>query len=132
MIKLDKIILITASLLGAITVIIGAFGAHGLKQLVDAEALNTFKTGVQYQMYHSLALFIPVLCGFLSKKIKKIVFASFVIGILLFSGSIYLLALKSVLPVSVSSIGFVTPLGGLSFIIGWFSLFYGILSTNVK
>lgn len=132
MIKLDKIILITASFLGAITVIMGAFGAHGLKKLVDVEAINTFKTGVQYQMYHTLALFIPALTNHLHNKIKKIVFFSFLLGIFLFSGSIYLLALKSVLPMSNISIGFITPLGGLSFIIGWLSLFYGFLSTNVK
>jgi len=116
----DKNIVVTASFLTAFTIAIGAFGAHGLKNLVALSALNTFETGVRYQMYHCLALLILGLAPSISEKIKKTVFWLFIFGILLFSGSIYLLALNEVLPFDSAKIGFVTPIGGLMFIIGWF------------
>ncbi len=118
-------------MLGALSVAIGAFGAHGLKQLVDAQEIATFETGVRYQMYHSLALFIPALLPSLSDSTKKWVFRFFLLGIFLFCGSIYLLSLNSVLPFNSTSFGFITPIGGLFFIIGWLRLFYGVLLTTV-
>jgi len=118
-------------MLGALSVAIGAFGAHGLKQLVDAQAIATFETGVRYQMYHSLSLFIPALIPTLSDSTKKWVFRFFLLGIIFFCGSIYLLSLKSILPFSSTSFGLVTPIGGLFFITGWLRLFYGVLLTTV-
>lgn len=126
--KLSKNIVITASVLGAITIAIGAFGAHGLKQLVSAASLDTFETGVRYQMYHVIALLV---IGFTEKipcATKKWIFWFFCFGMLFFSGSIYLLALKEQLPFSVSFLGPVTPLGGLLFILGWIRLGYGLLT----
>lgn len=128
--KLSKNIVVTSAILAAITIAIGAFGAHGLKQLVSAESLATFETGVRYQMYHVLALLVV---GFVEKiplQTKKWVFRFFCIGMLLFSGSIYLLALKEQLPFSVSFLGPITPIGGLLFILGWGTLAYGLLTIN--
>jgi uncharacterized membrane protein YgdD (TMEM256/DUF423 family) len=115
----DKNIVVVASFLTAITIGMGAFGAHGLKNLVDASALNTFETGIRYQMYHCLALLLLGLAPLVPIKIKKTVFWFFVFGMLFFSGSIYLLALNSILPFDATKIGFITPIGGLLFILGW-------------
>ncbi|QQX77338.1 MULTISPECIES: DUF423 domain-containing protein [Aequorivita] len=124
----DKNIVITASFLTAVTIAMGAFGAHGLKNMVEIEALNTFETGIRYQMYHCLALLILGLAPSIPEKIKKTVFWLFILGILLFSGSIYLLALNEVLPFNSAKIGFITPIGGLLFIIGWIWFAFKMLS----
>ena len=128
--KLDKNIVITASILGAITIAIGAFGAHGLKQLVDTEAIKSFETGVRYQMYHVIALLIIGFAGINSESTKKWVFRFFLFGILFFSGSIYVLALKDVLLYSVKFLGPITPFGGLLFILGWLRLAYGLFKVK--
>ncbi len=122
--KFDKKILIISSLLGALTVIIGAFGAHGLKQLADAESIASFETGVRYQMYHVIVLLVVGFIPYMTENGKKWVFRFFLMGIVLFSGSIYLLALRDVLPVPSKVLGPITPLGGLAFIAGWLRLAY--------
>ncbi|MDC8002780.1 DUF423 domain-containing protein [Aureisphaera galaxeae] len=122
--KFNKKILIISSLLGAITIAIGAFGAHGLKQVADAQSVASFETGVRYQMYHVIVLFIVGFIPYMTEKGKKWVFRLFLLGILLFSGSIYLLALKEVVPISSKILGPITPLGGLAFIAGWLRLAY--------
>jgi uncharacterized membrane protein YgdD (TMEM256/DUF423 family) len=124
----DKKIVVTASILAALTIGIGAFGAHGLKNLVEDQAMASFETGVRYQMYHVIALMIIGFATAIPIATRKWVFRFFCFGILLFSGSIYLLALKSVLPFSVSFLGPVTPIGGLLFILGWLRLAYGLLT----
>ncbi|MEZ4874330.1 MAG: DUF423 domain-containing protein [Flavobacteriaceae bacterium] len=126
MAQFHKKIFILASLLAVITIAIGAFGAHGLKNLVDAPAVASFETGVRYQMYHVFALFMVGLMPAISPQSRKWVTIFFLLGILFFSGSIYLLALQSQLPFSVRFLGPVTPLGGLLFIMGWLRLGYGI------
>lgn len=128
----DKNIVITASLIMAATIALGAFGAHGLKDILDTTSLNTFETGVRYQMYHALALLVLGFATVIPLKVKKIVFWLFIFGILLFSGSIYLLSVKSLLSFDPSGIGFVTPVGGLLFIIGWFCLAYGMLTLKKR
>lgn len=128
----DKNIVMTACFLSAITIAIGAFGAHGLKNMVDAAALVTFETGVRYQMYHCLALIVLGLVPSISIKTKKTVFWLFIIGILFFSGSIYLLALNEILPFNAAKIGFITPIGGLLFIIGWFRFGYSMVSLKKR
>ena len=125
--KTDKKIVVTASLIGAITIVFGAFGAHGLKEIVNEESLNSFNTGVRYQMYHTLALLIIGLSSKIPDSIKKWVFRFMISGIILFSGSIYVLSLKELLSTDVSSIGFITPLGGFLFILGWLRLAFGII-----
>ncbi|AFL80917.1 uncharacterized small membrane protein [Aequorivita sublithincola DSM 14238] len=129
---LDKNIAATGAIIMAITIAIGAFGAHGLKELLDASALNTFEVGVRYQMYHGLAILILGLAPSIPNISKKKVFSFFLVGILFFSGSIYLLSLDSIIPFETSVIGFVTPLGGLLFIIGWILLAYGILTLKKR
>ena len=119
--KWDKKILLTAAILGAITIMIGAFGAHGLKKLVDANAVASFETGVRYQMYHVITLLVLGWAN-LPWTSKKWIFRFFLLGILLFSGSIYLLALKDYLPFSTTFLGPITPLGGLVLIAGWIFL----------
>ncbi len=103
------------SILGAITIILGAFGAHALKEKLGVQELKSFETAVKYQMFHVLVLlFINSLANF-SSKIKNRLTFLFLMGILFFSGSIYAITFG----VSAKLIWFVTPLGGLFFIIGW-------------
>ncbi|MEZ4858454.1 MAG: DUF423 domain-containing protein [Flavobacteriaceae bacterium] len=122
----NKKIFFTASILATVTIAIGAFGAHGLKKLVEAQAIETFETGVRYQMYHVFGLFFLGMISGISKNTQIWVFRFFLFGILFFSGSIYLLALASKLPFSVNFLGPITPLGGLMFMMGWLRLGYGI------
>lgn len=109
-----------ASLSGMLSVILGAFSAHALKDQLSANLLDTFQTGVQYQMTHSLAIvFIVLLYRQLPNSLLIYSAIFMVTGILLFSGSLYMLALTEV-----KWFGPVTPLGGLCFIIGWGLLAY--------
>ncbi|MDN3722808.1 DUF423 domain-containing protein [Aequorivita sp. SDUM287046] len=126
----DKNMVVIASFLIAATIALGAFGAHGLKNIVDTSALVTFETGVRYQMYHSLALLVLGLAPSISEPLKTIVFWFFILGIILFSGSIYLLALNGILPFDAAKIGFITPIGGLMFIIGW--IWFGYKTLTLK
>ena len=127
MIKYHKNIVITASLLAMLAIALGAFGAHGLKPLISADSLAVFQTGVTYQMYHALALLALALIPGLGIQKLRIVFRVFVLGIFLFCGSLYILALKSVLPFSVSFLAPVTPIGGLLLISGWALLTYSVV-----
>jgi uncharacterized membrane protein YgdD (TMEM256/DUF423 family) len=110
-----KIVLSIAAFSAMLSVVLGAFAAHGLKSKLSENLLNTFQTGVQYQMYHSLAL---ILLFFLYRQMPQsllIYSAGFMFaGIILFSGSLYMLALTQI-----KWFGPVTPLGGACFIIGW-------------
>jgi len=126
--KLRKNIVITASILIAITIGLGAFGAHGLEKLVSQDALNTFETGIRYQMYHCLALLIIGFASVIPETTVKWTFRFFIFGIVFFSGSIYLLALKEIAPFNVAVLGPVTPIGGMLLIIGWIRLAYGLLT----
>lgn len=110
---MDKKILITAVVLGATSVIFGAFGAHGLKALISAEAIQTFETGVRYQMYHALLLLFVGLAPSNLIPNKKTVFYLVLFGVVLFSGSIYGLATNALTGFNFKTIGFVTPIGGL-------------------
>ncbi len=129
----EKFIRLTA-LLGAAAVVIGAFGAHGLKgfferQQIDAVGpLHTYETGVQYHFYHTLAIGLVGLLLARMPENKWLVRAGwfFLTGIICFSGSLYLLATQAILPFSVRWVGPVTPLGGLFFIAGWLALARGV------
>lgn len=125
--KFNKNIVATAAILGALTIAIGAFGAHGLKELITTKAITTFETGVRYQMYHVFALLIIGIANGISSVTQKWVFRFFIIGIIFFSGSIYLLSLNSLFDFDAKSIGFITPIGGLFFILGWLRLGYGVI-----
>ena len=106
--------------MGALAVAIGAFGAHGLKGLVDPYYVEIFNKGVTYQFYHVFAL---VACHLLASqkpsRMIKWAFWMFFSGIIGFSGSLYLLALSPILAIPTSIIGPITPIGGLLFITGW-------------
>lgn len=126
---MHKSFLVWAALLGGLAVILGAFGAHKLKELVPMETVSTFQTGVTYQFYHVFAL---LAVGILYAHIPspQLVWAGrfFLIGILLFSGSLYALTLlKATETVGLRGIGAITPLGGLFFIAGWVALLLGVL-----
>ena len=107
------------SILGALAVILGAFGAHALKETLSAAELNSFETAVRYQLYHVIILLIINLNQAFSLMEKRIMSYLFWIGILFFSGSIYAMYLAKI---SAKSIWFITPLGGLLLILGWFYL----------
>ena len=126
---MQKVFLVLGTLLAGLAVILGAFGAHGLKQLVAQETVASYQTGVQYQMYHALAL---ILIGILYDRIPDSLlnYAGylFLAGIVLFSGSLYLIAsLKAMNKVISPGIGIITPIGGLLFIAGWLLLLIGIV-----
>ena len=126
---MHKLFLGIGTFLAGLGVILGAFGAHGLKKLVGPETVNTFQTGVQYQMYHAFALLIVgILYERFQSNLLNYAGAFFLIGILLFSGSLYLLSsLKAMNKVGLSGIGLITPIGGVMFIIAWVLLLVAVL-----
>lgn len=106
------------SFLGAVTIILGAFGAHSLKDTLDAVEMNSFETAIRYQMYHVIVLLIVNAFAKFSAKDKNVITYFFFGGIICFSGSIYAISFG----VDASNIWFVTPFGGLLFIIGWLKM----------
>ncbi|WP_445956213.1 DUF423 domain-containing protein [Yeosuana sp.] len=120
---MNKSILITASFLGFSGIILGAFAAHGLKELISIEAVQTFETGVRYQMYHALFLLFVGTTVYIKAKTKKLIFYFVVVGWVLFSGSIYGLATNLLTNFDFKTIAFITPIGGLCLIIAWILLF---------
>jgi len=108
-----------ASLLGALSVAGGAFGAHALKGTLSETALGSFETGIRYQMYHAIALLVVALLLKQSPSVSTLTAAGwcFIAGIVLFSGSLYGLSLGGI-----KALGPVTPLGGVAFIAGWICL----------
>ena len=126
---MQKIFLIIGTVLAGLSVALGAFGAHGLKKVVSPENVAVYQTGVQYQMYHALGL---LLIGLLSERILNsyLSYAGvlFVAGIVLFSGSLYLIVSLYAMNKSVpTAVGILTPIGGLFFIAGWICLLISIL-----
>ncbi len=121
-----KNLLLAGSIAGLLAVILGAFGAHGLEKALDAKMLNTYQTGVEYQFYHSFALIAAGLLAHLwaNTKLFGIAGICFLLGIIIFSGSLYLYTFTGI-----RSFGMITPIGGLSFIIGWLLLIVGIAKT---
>ena len=121
-----------AAILGALSVILGAFGAHALKKIVEAEHLATFETGVRYQFYHTFALLATgILYRRMPGKLMEWAGILFISGIVLFCGSLYILTLlEATENVGLKSIGAITPLGGLCFIAGWICLFIQAMKPN--
>lgn len=124
--------MLTAVILGALSVGLGAFGAHGLKQLVPPETVASFDTGVRYQFYHVFALIATaILYEKFPGKMLRWAGNCFLTGILLFSGSLYLLTfLKATDTVGLNGIGIITPIGGVFFIVAWLMLFFAILKNK--
>ena len=116
---MERKILFTAGILGMTAIIFGAFGAHSLKAVLSLEQLNTFETGVKYQMYQALFLLVVGMNQTLSEKVKKQIFLLITIGTIMFSVSIYLLATMLITGINFKPFGVITPIGGLLLIIGW-------------
>ena len=104
---------------GMIAVILGALGSHALKEVLRPEQLESFTIGVRYQMTHVLLLMVVLLTSYFDEDVKQTSFWLTIVGILLFSGSIYLLNLQELLGTKLSFLGPVTPIGGLFLIANW-------------
>lgn len=124
--------LVSGSLLAMLAVIFGAFGAHYLKTIFTPELLSSYETGVRYQFYHAFALlFVGLYAQSQSGKLIRMVFLCFLIGVILFSGSIYLLCfLKSADIIGLSGLGILTPIGGVCMISGWLMLLITVLKVK--
>ena len=124
---MNKIILVTASILGLLGIVLGAFASHGLKGSISAESLQTFETGVRYQIYHAIVLLFVGITTLFNTKTKRLLYYLVVIGILCFSGSIYGLATKAISGFDFKRIAFITPVGGMLLIISWVIMFVNFL-----
>lgn len=117
-VRLVNVWLLIAAINGFLAVAAGAFGAHGLQDRMDAHHLEIFQTGAHYQMYHALAMGVAALAmRGAAASAAQVAAACFLVGIVLFSGSLYILALSGI-----RGIGIVTPFGGLAFLVGWGAL----------
>ncbi|MCK0469991.1 DUF423 domain-containing protein [Halalkalibacter sp. APA_J-10(15)] len=118
-----KLFLFLGSIIMALSVVIGAFGAHGLEGKLSERMMKNYQTGVQYHMIHGIGLLVV---GLLALKMTSGVLTgagwSFVVGIVLFSGSLYVMALTGI-----TKLGAITPIGGLAFIVGWVLLGIAVL-----
>ena len=130
----NKTILAVAGISGAMCVALGAMGAHALKDKLPAENMLTFETAVKYQLYHTLALIlIALLSEKNSSKFLRYSSTLFIVGIILFSFSLYFLALRPLMGIEneeMKWIGAITPFGGLSFIMAWLMLTFASLKQN--
>lgn len=120
---MERKIILLASAFGGIAVILGAFAAHGLKPLLSSSAIDSFGTAVRYQIYHAFFLFFIGVTNRLDSKQKRLIYYLVFVGVLLFSGSIYLLSTNTLSTFDFEVIGFITPVGGLFLISGWAFLF---------
>ncbi len=122
------------ALIGALSVIMGAFGAHKLKELLAPEVLSSYQTGVTYQFYHAFGLLaVGILYKRYQNKWMEWAGRLFILGIILFSGSLYLLtALQATREIGLEGFGILTPIGGLLLVAGWLSFFMGIPSSEKK
>lgn len=129
---MNQKILLKASIFGIIAVIFGALGAHALKQLLTPEQLSSFETGVRYQIYHAIVLlFLSLTTKWINEKAQKTITFFFFWGVILFSGSIYILTLKNILNIEVLKFaGPITPIGGILLMIGWLLLVKEAFKTN--
>lgn len=127
---MNKKILISASILGMLAVVLGAFAAHGLENKVTEDAIETFQTGVRYQMYHALVLLFVAQTSYLRMNVKKGILYLVIAGVLLFSGSIYGLATNALTSFDFKSIAFITPIGGLLLILSWIVMLIGFVKNK--
>ena len=116
---MEKKIFISAGLLGLVAVVLGAFAAHGLRSALSVSSLESFQTGVRYQMYHAFFLFVVGLLPQLTPAQKNRLFLLTIIGVVLFSVSIYLLSSNTLTPIDFGFLGPITPIGGLFLISAW-------------
>ena len=128
---MQKTFLILGSAMAAIAVMLGAFGAHALKEKLPPDQLQIFETGVRYQFYHAFGLIVVAL---LAEKFNSsyLVYSGylFVAGIIFFSGSLYLLSVRSLLGINWKFLGPMTPFGGLCFIIAWLLVLLSVIKKH--
>ncbi len=120
---MERKIIATAAFFGMTAIMLDAFGAHKLKDLLEPEMLAAFKTGARYQMYHAFFLLFVALYPSIPDRARKSMYWLTVSGVTLFSGSIYILSTRSLSGVDFSGIGWVTPAGGILLIAAWLVLF---------
>lgn len=127
---MNKKIVTIGIVLIVVAIILGAFGAHALKEVLTEKRLSSYEVGIRYQIYHGLAFLILGLNArqftFSLKPISRLLF----LGVLLFSGSIYALAMQDVLGVSMKFLGPITPLGGVLMIVGWIVLMMKLIKSK--
>jgi uncharacterized membrane protein YgdD (TMEM256/DUF423 family) len=123
----DKIIGLVLSIFGAITVVLGAWGAHGLQNAVNPQEYKRFEIGFFYQVFHLLVLITIWSSHKISSRIKPWIYRLMGLGIFFFSGSLYLLSAASLRVFEIPFLGLLTPVGGFFFILGWFALGWGVL-----
>ena len=130
---LDKRILLIATLFILLGIIFGALGAHALEKVLTTEQLASYEVGVKYQIYHGIALLALVALTHKFNFSLKIIYRLLVIGVIIFSGSIYALVLQNLIGVKLGRIfGPLTPIGGLLMIIGWLLFLIKLLKTNCE
>ncbi len=120
---------VAGAIYGLLAVVFGAFGAHALKKIFTDDQLKNFETGVKYQMYHAIVLLFVGANYSFSTTLEVVIAYAFIIGVFLFSFSIYGLCISSAKGKKLRFLGPITPLGGLSLVIGWFLLLYNFLQT---
>jgi uncharacterized membrane protein YgdD (TMEM256/DUF423 family) len=121
---MNQCTLIFAGIFGLLSIILGAFGAHKLKKIMNPELLISFETGVKYQMYHALALLILGFNLDFKTALENWIVYCFIIGTILFSFSIYGLTISSAKNIKIKILGPITPIGGLFLVSGWGLLLY--------
>ena len=124
--------LVLGCFFGLTAVILGAFGAHALKEILSAEQLASFETGVKYQMYHALVLLFLGLENKIKPKFKQLIYYLLMIGLVLFSFSIYGLATNQFTSFDFKRIAFITPIGGSLLIFGWIMMLISFLKKEKK
>ena len=127
---MNKKTVITGVILIIVAIVLGAFGAHALKEVLDANQLTSFETGVRYQMYHGLGLLAIGLSADKFNFSLTWVFWLMLVGVVLFSGSIYFLATQDILGVSLRFLGPITPLGGVLLISAWIVLLIQLIKPS--
>lgn len=129
---MNRIIILVASALGFLGVILGAFGAHALENILTTDQLSTYDTGIRYHLIHTLLLLFLGVENRLKPKRKKLILFLITLGIILFSGSIYGLACNDVINFDFTQIALLTPLGGSLLIFSWLMIFISYWPNNHK
>ena len=127
----NKTIIGTGAVLGTLAVIFGAMGAHTLKTWLSADALTSFTTGVQYQIYHALFLLYVGASNLLTNRNKKVIFIVILAGVCCFSGSIYLLTTSEITGINFKPFAWITPIGGSFLILGWILLGKSVFNSKI-
>jgi len=124
---MEKRILITGSILGFLSILLGAFASHGLQSILNEQQIVSFQTGVRYQFYHVFLFLFLANTKYVKASFKTIIYWLTVVGILLFSGSIYVLTVDEyILGNNIKGIAFLTPIGGLLLLCSWATLLFSL------